>query len=344
MEKRAGRKASRLQKRREAAAMARKRRGRIIWGIFIAVVAVLLAFSGMYYVTDIEVADNARYTDEEIIDMTCDSPLAGNTLLFSKFKSRIILDDVPFMEYVDVAMKDNHTLLLRVKEKQLVGVLSFGGLDYYFDNTGTVVETADAAAYGEEKLVPRILGLDIKRVNYGETLEIDPAVLGTITATARMIKKYQIHPDYLDYDTEDNTVSLIYGDVQVLIGGDTLLEEKMSRVAAILPQLEGETGVLHMENFAEDTVNIVFVQTDWKDNVSVETDVEAGLAEEEPEAVIEPQVEITEEGISPETAGAIQENTEENYTEPAEKPAETTTETPAENPENTEGEAPAEQP
>ena len=131
MEKRAGRKASRLQKRREAAAMARKRRGRIIWGIFIAVVAVLLAFSGMYYVTDIEVADNARYTDEEIIDMTCDSPLAGNTLLFSKFKSRIILDDVPFMEYVDVAMKDNHTLLLRVKEKQLVGVLSFGGLDYY---------------------------------------------------------------------------------------------------------------------------------------------------------------------------------------------------------------------
>lgn len=334
MSNNAGRKEKRpltsVMRRRQRRALARTRRARIIWGVFIAVVAVLLIFSGMYHVTDIVVADNARYTDDEIIEMTCDSPLAGNTLLFSKFHSRIYLDDVPFMEYVDVAMKDNHTLLLRVKEKQLVGVLNVSGLDYYFDNTGTVVETADAENYGDEKLVPRILGLDIKRVNYGETLEIDSGVLGTITAAARMIKKYQIHPDYLDYNTEDNTVSLIYGDVKVLVGTDTLLEEKMGRVAAILPQLENERGVLHLENFSDDTVNIVFIQTDWKDKTQEETDIYATV-EEEPEAEIAPQVEITEEPIGEGTTQSIEENTEEGYTqETPENPPEGTPETPAE--------------
>ena len=325
MKENAGKTSSQRQNRRRTAAEKTRRvrslRARIIWGIFIAVVAVLLLFSGMYHVTGIEVMDNARYTDEEIIEMTCDSPLSGNTFLFSRFHSHIVLDDVPFMEYVDVAMKDNHTLLLRVKEKQLVGVLNVGGLDYYFDNTGTVVETAAAESYGDEKLVPRILGLDINRVNYGETLEMDPTVLNTITAAARMIRKYQIHPDYLDYDTSDNTVSLIYGNVKVQIGSDTLLEEKMGRVAAILPQLADETGILHMENFADDTVNIVFVQTDWKDKTSVETDIDAQLADEEPEAEIPPQVEITEEEISEETMGAIQEATEEYTDEPAPQPA-----------------------
>ena len=316
MSNNAGRKEKRpltsVMRRRQRRALARTRRARIIWGVFIAVVAVLLIFSGMYHVTDIVVADNARYTDDEIIEMTCDSPLAGNTLLRP------------------LAMKDNHTLLLRVKEKQLVGVLNVSGLDYYFDNTGTVVETADAENYGDEKLVPRILGLDIKRVNYGETLEIDSGVLGTITAAARMIKKYQIHPDYLDYNTEDNTVSLIYGDVKVLVGTDTLLEEKMGRVAAILPQLENERGVLHLENFSDDTVNIVFIQTDWKDKTQEETDIYATV-EEEPEAEIAPQVEITEEPIGEGTTQSIEENTEEGYTqETPENPPEGTPETPAE--------------
>ena len=44
------------------------------------------------------------------------------------------------------------------------------------------------------------------------------------------------------------------------LGADTDLEEKMTRVAAILPELEGMSGVLHLEDFTEDTQNIVFGQ------------------------------------------------------------------------------------
>ena len=39
---------------------------------------------------------------------------------------------------------------------------------------------------------------------------------------------------------------------------ESLLDEKMSRAAAILPQLEGMEGVLHLETWSPGTVNIVF--------------------------------------------------------------------------------------
>ena len=34
----------------------------------------------------------------------------------------------------------------------------------------------------------------------------------------------------------------------------------MIRVAAILPKLEGKSGVLHLEDYTEDTQNILFSQ------------------------------------------------------------------------------------
>ena len=53
-------------------------------------------------------------------------------------------------------------------------------------------------------------------------------------------------------------MTLHYEDVRIQIGGDMLLEEKVSRVAAILPELEGLSGVLHLEDYAKDTQNIIF--------------------------------------------------------------------------------------
>ena len=72
-----------------------------------------------------------------------------------------------------------------------------------------------------------------------------------------MILQYDICPDSVEFDANLN-ITLHYGSVDVLIGEDDLLEEKMARVAAILPSLEGKSGTLHLESYSSDTENIVF--------------------------------------------------------------------------------------
>jgi cell division protein FtsQ len=46
--------------------------------------------------------------------------------------------------------------------------------------------------------------------------------------------------------------------VWVQIGSTTLLTQKVERIGKILPQLEGESGVLHLENWSEENTTIVF--------------------------------------------------------------------------------------
>ena len=57
---------------------------------------------------------------------------------------------------------------------------------------------------------------------------------------------------------EDNVLTLHYGNVRIALGKDENLEDKMTRVAGILPKLNGESGVLHLEGFTNDTQNIIF--------------------------------------------------------------------------------------
>ncbi len=53
-------------------------------------------------------------------------------------------------------------------------------------------------------------------------------------------------------------ISLNYGDIQVLLGQSDNLTQKILRLSYILPELSGKKGVLHIENWTENTTNIIF--------------------------------------------------------------------------------------
>ena len=63
----------------------------------------------------------------------------------------------------------------------------------------------------------------------------------------------------MEFD-DDYHITLYYGTVKVTLGPDTLLEEKITKAAAILPKLSGKSGVLHLEDYTKDTVNIIFTE------------------------------------------------------------------------------------
>lgn len=108
--------------------------------------------------------------------------------------------------------------------------------------------------------VPLILGLDMQNVRLGEKISVkDEGIFNTILGITRMVEKYQILPECVLFD-EDNNITLVYheGNIHCQLGPDSLLEEKITRVAALLPQLENLTGILHLEDYTEETVNIFF--------------------------------------------------------------------------------------
>lgn len=72
-----------------------------------------------------------------------------------------------------------------------------------------------------------------------------------------MLEKGDEKPDRLVLDEKGQLV-LYYGKVEARMGSDKNMDEKMSRLLGIIPQLGGMEGVLHLENVDETSKNVVF--------------------------------------------------------------------------------------
>lgn len=287
-----------MRKRKSNYRKASKKTRRMIrWSVAGVVVLALLLFWGLFYITEVEVVGNTRYTEKEVENMALEGFFAHNSVLLSTFRGHINLDDIPFMESVDVEYLNRNKIRLHVNEKQPIGYVRQEDMDYYFDKDGLVLEALSAAesqstddsnspaagSAGEDGQaesggamsgsktdttafrpaltdVPLITGLNYESVAVGEILPVeDPSVFNTILALTRMIDKYEIQPDSVEF-AGNQSMTLNYGQVRISLGTDSYLEEKMTRVAAILPKLSGMSGVLHLEDFTDDTQNIIFDQ------------------------------------------------------------------------------------
>lgn len=212
----------------------------------------------LFYISEVEVVGNTRYTAQEVEDMVEDGFLSHNSVLLSVFRSHIDLRDILFMQSVDVEYLTRNKVRLHVSEKEPVGYVSLEETDYYFDKDGLVLEIIAAGEDQKANQVPQVTGLSLSPAAVGETLTIeDPSVFQTILALSKIAKKYEIVPDRVEF-SENLSMTLSYDQVRIGLGDDSLLEEKMTRVTAILPKLSGLSGILHLEDFTEDTQNIIF--------------------------------------------------------------------------------------
>jgi cell division protein FtsQ len=79
----------------------------------------------------------------------------------------------------------------------------------------------------------------------------------TLLNLTQTLKKYSLTPEEIDYE-EDGEMTLHYDDVLVEFGSDEHLNEKVQRLEKILPSLDGMSGTLHMEDWSEETSEIIF--------------------------------------------------------------------------------------
>lgn len=232
----------------------------VVAAIFIAALVFFVGFR----VTKVQIEGNQYYTDEEIKKMVLDAPNAGNSILVMMTKTEEKTKDAQMIDHVTIKRKNRNTIVVNVKEKQMVGCLEFQGQYVNFDRQGVIQIITEEQMEG----VPLIDGLSVKSVKVGQKLKgINTKKLNTILSVGKMLEKSEQKPDRLVFN-DMNQLVLYYGEVEVRLGNDENMDEKMNRLSGILPQLEGMEGILHLENITEDTTGVVF------DNAAAEEEEE----------------------------------------------------------------------
>lgn len=229
--------------------------------VLTAVISVLSFLYSYYKVRNVRISGSTRYTDEEIEDFVMGGFLGDNSLVMGlRYRDKAI-EDVPFVEAIDVQILSHDSVDITVYEKTLAGYVSYLGSLMYFDRSGTVVESANERAEG----IPEVTGLKFSRIVLGQKLPIeDPGIFDRILDISQILAKYGLTADRIYFDSHSN-MSVYFGNVRAELGNDDYMDEKVSNIEKILPSLEGKKGTLEMSTYSSSTEFITFKEDQEKE-------------------------------------------------------------------------------
>lgn len=231
----------------------RKHKKAILGTLGAVLLAGLVFFFSYFHVTKVEVMGTARYTDEQVKEMALQGAFTDNSVLAVLLHSRVDVEGVPFVEGFYITRLSHNSICISVREKKAVGCIPYLDSYIYFDNNGYFVEGSKI----RDTKVAFFDGIQPSKIVMKEKLPIKGAVLNTAVALSTIFAKNDKVPDHISFD-DNYEISLMYGDVTVQLGKDEYLEDKMTRAIAILPQLEGQKGILHMENISRNSKMVTF--------------------------------------------------------------------------------------
>lgn len=209
-----------------------------------------------YTITTVYVDGNIHYTNEEIMAMVMDGKYGNNSLFLSlKYQNKGI-ENIPFIETMDVTIEAKDTVRITVYEKAIAGYVAYLGRYMYFDKDGIIVETSEEKTPG----IPQVTGLVFDRIILHEALPVDNRqVFQDILNITQLLDKYSLPVDKI-YFSSDYQVTLIFGEVKVALGSGDDIDEKIMQLQHMLPSLEGKKGTLDMREYTEDTRRTSFKQ------------------------------------------------------------------------------------
>lgn len=261
----------------------RKKRRKI--GLYILLILILLIAAGVFIVMNfftvenVVVEGNELYSSTQIENMVLNDEYSWNSL-YVDLKYRFVdIGEVPFVDTMEVSLDNPHTVHIKVYEKGMLGYLYINsiGQNAYFDKDGFVVETSTEVIDG----VPKITGISCEEVVLYEKLQLENSdILRDLLNLTQTLKKYNLLPDEIQYDSNMEPV-LYYGTIQVKIGSEDNLSQKVVRLSIILPQLDGLSGTLHLETWTPETTDIIWDRAEEQSETEEETTEEPS---EEPSA------------------------------------------------------------
>lgn len=226
--------------------------------VLLVAISVLVIWK-VFTVETVNVEGNEHYSDEQIQKFVLSDEYSWNSLYVVLKYCFLETKEIPFVDTMEVSLTNPHTLKVHVYEKGILGYLYIASIDQnaYFDKDGFVVETSKEMIEG----IPQVEGLNCDKVVLYEKLPLkDEGILKSLLAASQALKKNEVVPDKIQF-AENGDITLTYGGVEVLLGSSDNLTKKILRLPYILPQLSGMTGTLHVENWTENTTDVIFNRT-----------------------------------------------------------------------------------
>lgn len=255
----------------------RKKRRKI--GLYILLILILLIAAGVFIVMNVFTVENVvvegneLYSSTQIENMVLNDEYSWNSL-YVDLKYRFVdIGEVPFVDTMEVSLDNPHTVHIKVYEKGMLGYLYINsiGQNAYFDKDGFVVETSTEVIDG----VPKITGISCEEVVLYEKLQLENSdILRDLLNLTQTLKKYNLLPDEIQYDSNMEPM-LYYGTIQVKIGSEDNLSQKVVRLSIILPQLDGLSGTLHLETWTPETTDIIWDRAEEQPDTEEEATEEA---------------------------------------------------------------------
>lgn len=232
--------------------MYRLKKAGIIALAIVASGAVILGtgwyFKSKYTVSNVYVEDNVHYTDEEIKAIVMQGRWGNNSkYLAFKYKNREI-DNIPFVDAIDVDVLSDDTIRIRVFEKPVIGYVRYLGSNMYFDKDGYVVESNDTITVG----VPLVTGIVFDHMALGEKLQIENEKAFDMILLLKNILDKGDEPLYADKIniSSRNELTVYFGGIEVSLGDDmATLEDRITQLRGILKKYEGQAGSLQMTTY-----------------------------------------------------------------------------------------------
>lgn len=233
----------------------RRRRRRLLILSLLLIAAVLIGLF-VFRVQNLQIEGNRRVSDEEVRTLIHWESSRGNTLLLWLLNRRVDVSDNELLNGISVDIIDPRTVRVRVEEQTLVGCIQIGSQYYYVNRHGMIIISQT------DKLteVPLIEGVDVAQAEAGAYVQTDnQSVLDDMLDIADALDRYEIHADKVS-EAENGGFMVEMDKIRVMLGYDIYMEEKISELKALLPELQGMSGVLHLEEYDSTKDSIIFTK------------------------------------------------------------------------------------
>ena len=226
----------------------------IVLSVIVVLLSIYYFLISHYAVRVVTVEGNMHYSAQEIKAMVLNGRWGDNSIYLSlKYKNKEI-QNIPFIETMNIEIVSNDTIKITVYEKLLAGYVEYLGRYMYFDNEGTVVEVSKVKTNG----IPQVTGLEFEYIELYEKIPVENnEIFKNILTITKLLTKYNLSCEKITFD-RNNNVTLGYGDVKVYIGKLENIEDKIMQLPYILPKLKGKKGILDLQNYSKDGNTITF--------------------------------------------------------------------------------------
>ena len=233
------------------------RRLKILGIIVVILVIIAVIFMLVCRVREVVVDGNERYTDREIMEaMDLDDGYQNTLIYYLNHKDIHAIPSLSYVDSVSVKMKGVSTIYIDVVEKVLVGCINDAGMYMYFDEHGVILESSTI----RREDIPLISGIEFKMLTVNEKISTeDEHVYEDLLQLTLLLRKYDISIEEVVFD-EENNMTMLMGDIKVALGQGKNLEDKISNLKDLLPELEGRKGTLLMQDYDSTKDSTIFRQ------------------------------------------------------------------------------------